>query len=242
MRERYASQYATLYREHWWWRSRERFLERVLRSLPLTGDSGPVLDVGCGDGLFFPVLEAWGEPEGVEADAGLVTDAGRSRWPIHVGPFDESFRPGRRYRLIVALDVLEHAPDEDAFLRRAHDLLTDDGLLLLTVPAHRWLWTHHDDLNLHRTRYTRRTLRAAAAGAALDILRLEYFFGWTVPLKLLVRLKEAVVGPGRDEVEIPSGPVNKALQGVCAVEQFLAQRGGLPIGSSLLAVLTRAGG
>ena len=243
MKETYARQYAALYRGHWWWRSRERFLAGVLRDLLPAGEElGPVLDVGCGDGLFFPVLEAWGQPEGVEADGALVTDAGRARGAIHVGPFDEGFRPGRRFRLITALDVLEHAADEGAFLRRARELLTDDGLLVVTVPALPWLWTHHDDLNLHRTRYTRATLRAAAAAAGLEVRRLDYFFGWTVPMKLLVRLKEALVAPKDDAVRIPVRPVNALLEGLSAAEHALTRRTGLPVGSSLLGVLTRRRG
>ena len=239
MREIYARQYAALYRGHWWWRARERFLRDALRALPLDRDLGPVLDVGCGDGLFFPVLREWGEPEGVEADGALITAEGRARGPIHVGPFDETFRPGRRYRLITALDVLEHAPDEAAFLRRARDLLADDGLLLLTVPALRLLWTHHDDMNRHRIRYTRGTLRAAADAAGFDVLRLEYLFGWTVPVKLLVRLKEALIRPNRDTVRVPARPVNAFLEAVSVAERALTRRIGLPVGSSLMAVLAR---
>ncbi|MFH1529459.1 MAG: class I SAM-dependent methyltransferase [Pseudomonadota bacterium] len=241
MKETYARQYAELYGRHWWWRSRERFLRAVLRTLPLDADLGPVLDVGCGDGLFFPVLRAWGTPEGVEADGTVVTAEGRARGRIHVGPFDETFRPDRRYPLITALDVLEHASDEGAFLRRAHDLLSDAGLLVLTVPAFPWLWTHHDDINLHRTRYTRATLRTVARSAGLDVLRLHYFFGWTVPAKPLVRMKEALLGAGADTVRTPPPLINRLLEGVSNLEHHAALRGVLPAGSSLLAVLRRSG-
>jgi len=239
MRETYARQYAALYRGHWWWRARERFLRDALRALPLDADLGPVLDVGCGDGLFFPVLRDWGEPEGVEVDGALVTDEGRARGRIHVGSFDETFQPGRRYRLITALDVLEHAPDEAAFLQRTRDLLTDDGLMVLTVPALRMLWTHHDVINRHRTRYTRGALRSAARKAGLDVLRLDYFFGWVVPVKLLVRFKEALFRPKSDAVRIPAPPVNALLEAACIAERALTRRTGLPVGSSLFAVLAR---
>ena len=242
MKESYAQQYAALYHGHWWWRSRERFLREVLRTLPLGPNPGPILDVGCGDGLFFDVLRAFGVPEGVEADAALISEQGRAAGPIHMGPFDETFRPGKRYRLITALDVLEHAADEAAFLGRARDLLTDDGVLVLTVPAFRWLWTHHDDVNHHRTRYTRRTLRPVAERAGLGILRLDYFFGWTVPVKLMVRLKEALLPPGDEAMRIPARPVNALLEGLCNAEHAISRRTGLLAGSSLLGVMTRRRG
>ncbi len=42
---------------------------------------GRILDVGCGDGLFFPQLARYGTVEGIEADATLISDAASRQWP-----------------------------------------------------------------------------------------------------------------------------------------------------------------
>ena len=89
----YAQTYRDLYANHWWWRSRERaILETLQRHFRGSGDDC-ILDVGCGDGLFFDQLSSWGAVEGVEVDSSIVSPAGPWREQIHVGPFDASFQP-----------------------------------------------------------------------------------------------------------------------------------------------------
>jgi SAM-dependent methyltransferase len=188
----YGQGYADLFRRHWWWRAREALLLRELRRARPANGWRSVLDIGCGDGLFFDRLREFGEVEGVEPDASLVTADGPHRARIHVGPFDAAFRPGKRYSVTLMLDVLEHLADPVGALRHALSLLEPGGTFVATVPAFRALWTGHDDLNHHLTRYTRRSFRALARAAGLRIDRERYFFHWTCPVKLLVRLKEAV--------------------------------------------------
>ena len=232
----YAAYYRHLYEHHWWWRARERIIVSHLERLKPPGGFGPILDVGCGDGLFFDRLRAFGEPEGIEGDASLVTAAGRARGPIHVGPFDESFRPGRRYALILLLDALEHFPDDRACLRRSVELLAPGGAVVITVPAFRSLWTAHDDVNRHVTRYTKATLGRLAADAGLRIDRAEYLFQWTALVKLAVRAKEAVWRPEPALPPVPGRVVNGALRTAAVLEHALLHRLPVPFGSSLLAI------
>jgi len=232
----YAAYYRHLYEHHWWWRAREQIILAHLERLKPQGGFGPILDVGCGDGLFFEKLRALGEPEGVEEDASLVTPAGPARGPIHVGPFDDSFRPGRRYALVLLLDVLEHFRDDRACLRRAVDLLAPGGTVVITVPAFRALWTAHDDVNRHARRYTRVSLGRLAADSDLRIEHTEYLFQWTAVVKLAVRAKESVLGPGPELPPVPGRLVNGALRTAAVVEHALLHRLPVPFGSSLLAI------
>ena len=67
------------------------------------------------------------------------------------------------FDLVVCLDVLEHIADDLAALRELRRVSAADGRLLVTVPAHRWLWGAHDDLAGHQRRYTRASLLSVAA-------------------------------------------------------------------------------
>jgi SAM-dependent methyltransferase len=198
-----------------------------------------VLDVGCGDGLFFDRLAEFGAVEGVEPDASLLSADSPHRERISVCPFDERFRPASRYDLIVMLDVLEHLPDAVAALRHARGLLAPGGRMVVTVPAFQWLWTHHDELNRHYVRYTRGTLARVAAPAGLRVEKSRYFFHWTVPAKLAVRLRERLLGPSGPE-RLPNAAVNRGLFLLSRAEQVAAGALRLPFGSSLLAVLAPA--
>lgn len=236
MDESYGQVYRTLYEQHWWWRSREAAILDVLRKIAPTTGFGNILDVGCGDGLFFNQLSRFGRVEGVEFSAALLNPSGPHRQLIHTAPFDEHFRPGRTYGLITLLDVLEHLPNPVAALRHALSLLDANGKLLITVPAFNLIWTTHDDLNHHRTRYTKRTFRGEAYQAGMRIELMRYWYQWTFPLKLAARAWEAVTHAQPANPAVPPAFLNRALYRVSRFEQKLFTSFPAPFGSSLLVV------
>ena len=71
MQTLYAQGYRAAWERHWWWRSREAFVLGWVEDLKRDmGRPRPlILDVGCGDGLFFERLERLGDVIGLEADA-----------------------------------------------------------------------------------------------------------------------------------------------------------------------------
>jgi SAM-dependent methyltransferase len=244
MESDYGQAYADLYRRHWWWRAREEFLLRLFQSLELPPRPS-VLDIGCGDGLFFErLLELGGTVEGLESADALLSAEARQRYAIHIGPFDESYSPHKTYALVLMLDVLEHLPNPLAALRQASGLLEPGGRLVVTVPAFMGLWTQHDQLNHHQTRYTRATLAALVAQSSLRILQLRYFFHWLAPLKLATRWKErglarCGLNSSPTPPRVPGALVNRSLLELSRWEQRLWGRFQLPLGSSLLMVCDR---
>jgi 2-polyprenyl-3-methyl-5-hydroxy-6-metoxy-1,4-benzoquinol methylase len=188
LREDYAQAYQYLYQRHWWWRARERLILDTLRAKQPAAGWGKILDVGCGNGLFFDELLRFGTVEGVELSSALVSDDGPHRSRIHIGNFDRSLNLSGGHSLILMLDVLEHLTDPVSALRYALELLAADGKLLITVPAFNSLWTNHDIINNHVTRYTRASFRQMAHGAGLQIENSRYFFHWLYPVKMASRV------------------------------------------------------
>lgn len=225
-----------MYQQHWWWRAREALIVGQLRRCFPRRPVGPVLDVGCGDALSFGALAEFGEVEGVEIDGTVIDASGPHASRIHVGPFDESFQPSQRYALITMLDVLEHLSAPRQALQHALGLLQDTGIILITVPAFLHLWTSHDQLNHHQTRYTRRTFDELAREAGLEILRSKYFFHWLYAAKLAVRVKERLLKQEAADVDVPRPAWNRLLYGICRAEQRTIGWAPLPFGSSLLAL------
>ena len=236
MDPQYAQRYRDLYLRHWWWRGRERVVLRELRRLAPPHGWSRILDVGCGDGLLFRELRRFaGEVEGIEPDATLVTDGGVAGGRVHVRPFDTSFRPGHRYGLILFLDVLEHITDAEAAVDHAVELLEPGGTMLVTGPAFLHLWTTHDDLNRHVTRYDSGRLRDLL-GRGMTVERCRYFYRWMYPAKLLVRAVEAVRRPEPRTPRVPPAYINRALRAISVAEEVLLRDVPMPFGSSLLAV------
>jgi len=231
MESAYADVYATLYRTHWWFRSRRLLLIDELERMP--GKVGRILDVGCGEGLFFADLERFGIVEGVEPGANIEQTSGGV---IHNRPWDSTFESPHSFDRILFLDVLEHLDDPVDALRTARNMLTPGGRILVTVPAFRCLWTSHDDLNHHRARYNRALLSKEAGEAGLAVEKSTYFFHWVFAAKLLVRAKEAVTGPG-GVPGVPSPSINRLLMRLSVAERALLSWMRLPFGSSVFAVM-----
>jgi 2-polyprenyl-3-methyl-5-hydroxy-6-metoxy-1,4-benzoquinol methylase len=242
MDSEYGARYRDLFERHWWWRARERvILDALERHRPPTG-WGAVLDVGCGDGLFFDTLarlDGVTLVEGVEPAAALVSPDGAHRARIHVVPFDARFQPGRRYSLVLMLDVVEHLSDPAAALRHAVSLLEPGGVFLATVPAFMSLWTRHDELNHHFTRYTARRFAELAESASLQIDEARYFFHWTAAAKVGTRLAEILRRDEPAPPRIPPAPLNRALYYLSRLEEGVLGRLPVPVGSSLLVVGSR---
>ena len=239
----YGARYRELYERHWWWRARERVVLETLREHG-TGKLRSILDVGCGDGLLFDAMLTLPGVEhvaGVEPDAALLDPAGKHRASIHAGPFDASFTPNRRFTTILFLDVLEHLKHPEAALQRALTLLEPNGFLLVTVPAFMALWTRHDVLNHHVTRYDRASLEDLGRRSGLSVIDARYLFQWTAAAKLATRVAEALVPGSPAPPRVPPGPINRALYLATRLEDRLLRGLRVPFGSSLIAVLRPTG-
>jgi SAM-dependent methyltransferase len=236
VRSDYARQYRLLWERHWWWRSREAWLLAWIGWLHRRAPVRRILDIGCGDGLFFERLSRFGDVEGIEPAAELVTDV-RWRGRIRTSRLEAGCTSNGRYDLALMLDVLEHIEDEHAALDAASSEIAPGGRLVLTVPALPWLWSWHDEANEHHRRYTPHSLREVleAAGFAVEVVR--FFFLWTVvPLLARRALWPGGIGAGDYAVTIPPAPINRALEWLSRCEHAVGRICPWPLGSSLLAI------
>ena len=238
MQQPYAAEYSRLYHEHWWWRSREAILMDVLaRFCPRRGDLD-VLDVGCGDGLFFPVLERFGNVRGIEVDEGLLDSEGPYRERIHTKPLgDEAYRGDDwRFDLITALDVVEHIADDRAAVSDMVRMLRPGGVIVVTVPAFQALWDYHDELNRHYRRYTSRSLRNLFEDQPIRLLQLRYLFHGLFPPKYLVAKLNRRRARKLEQHAIPGPAINRLMTTLCITEDRLLRNLPIPFGTSVLAV------
>ena len=235
----YSSYYRQLYEKHWWWRMRERWILRILRLNAPHSGWNPILDVGCGDGLFFDRLSEFGEVEGLEPSREIVDPSNPHFSKIHIGRFDESFQPDKQYSLILLLDVLEHISDPANALNRCKSLLKPGGALILTVPAFNLVWTNHDISNYHMTRYRRATLFPLLKRAGFKIEDSAYWFHWTFPVKLAERCIEKLFRLRPKNPPIPPAWLNRALFCLCSIEHSILGPLRLPFGTTLFVRCTK---
>jgi SAM-dependent methyltransferase/UDP-N-acetylglucosamine transferase subunit ALG13 len=128
---------------------------------------GRHLDVGCGRGEFLAALAATTELDCVGVDPnGRELAHVRATQPrlrvSRVVPGDPLPFPDEHFDSVSLLDVLEHAPNEDALLAEIARVLVPGGFAVVTVPARHVLYALDPDNakfrapRLHRLVYSRR--------------------------------------------------------------------------------------
>ncbi|HEX3235775.1 MAG TPA: class I SAM-dependent methyltransferase [Gemmatimonadales bacterium] len=153
-----------------------------------------VLEVGSGIGNMSLHLVESGRELVVLTDTDeWYRDQLRTRFGVHSNvavapltlPDDHAARVFARHRLdtVVALNVVEHIPDDVGALRTMGTMVERGGRVVVLVPALEALFGSLDRELEHQRRYTRRTLRAAAEAAGLRVEALFWFnfvgtFGW----------------------------------------------------------------
>jgi SAM-dependent methyltransferase len=97
------------------------------------------------------------------------------------------------FDLILVSEVLEHIDDDLSALRTIWDLLSDDGLLVVTVPRDPEFWSVEDELWDHKRRYTRSDLLSKFRTADFRTTRL---WTWGFPVtKQIVRYQISRLKP-----------------------------------------------
>ena len=76
----------------------------------------------------------------------------------------------------ILMDVLEHVKDDVGLLRDVDRILAPAAELLITVPAHAFLWSEHDVFLGHFRRYNHTMLRETAREAGFRTIETFYFF------------------------------------------------------------------
>jgi len=101
---------------------------------------GPILDVGCGDGLFASVAFAEREVWGIDIDAkeGRWAAASRAYSQVVLGDITRAKLPQGFFETCVANCSLEHVPRLDLAMKTIHDCLKPGGRVLMFVPSRDW--------------------------------------------------------------------------------------------------------
>ena len=159
---------------HPWERTRARFfLDRIRAAYPPGTTFGSVLDLGAGDAFFSDLVArsfSGARVTSVDIGYGAATRARLTRLYPSV-EFAQEVPAGQRFDLVVALDVIEHVEDDLALLRRiVGDWLAAGGTVVLSVPAHPWLWSSHDVGLRHHRRYGSRAFAQVVARAGLELV------------------------------------------------------------------------
>jgi SAM-dependent methyltransferase len=130
-------------------------------------------------------------------------------------------------------DVLEHIDSENAAIERIFELLTDDGILVISVPALDGLFGFHDEQLGHFRRYSKTSLRRALRNR-FHIPRIRYLGFFAIPgVFYFSRFRRK----GYPDASLGSSSIlSRFFDKIMKIEQRIA----LPLGTSLLVMARKA--
>lgn len=221
---------------HWWYRARRDILADYLTREGRLPARARILEIGCGTGHNLPMLAQFGDVDAIEIDPAARDIAGeRLGKPVGTAPLPElPGVPTAHYDLIAVLDVVEHIADDVAALTAMRARLAPGGKILITVPAHQWLWSAHDVVNHHHRRYSKASLVTAIEAAGLRPRKLGYFNSLLFPLAAGARIAGRLTGRDDSDDSPPPRAVNALFETIFRWERHFVGRLPMPPGVSIV--------
>jgi SAM-dependent methyltransferase len=226
---------------HWWFVVRKKLLKSILSSIHFPSE-GVTLDIGCGVGSNLKILESAGlRTVGLDRSIYALTLAKRKlHLPFINGDLNKLPFRSQSVGLIIASDVLEHLENDITGIRECYRVLEKRGILILTVPAFKFLWGIQDIAASHKRRYSRQEILDKLSHEGFDIVRSSYFnFFLFLPILVARRLMHLLGLKIESENEINSPLINFFLKTIFSVEPHLLKYFPLPFGVSIYCIAKR---
>ncbi len=225
-------------RFHWWFVGRRELLRSILMSLKIS-KSSLALEVGCGTGANLSTLGSAGL-YGVGLDRStyaLTLVRSKNELPLLAGDINNLPFKTKSVGLIIAMDILEHLDDDRSGINESYRILKRNGLLILTVPAFKFLWGIQDRVTGHKRRYTKKQIVNRLKEMEFDILKSSYFnFFLFFPILLArwtIRFFDLKI---ESENEINSPLINLLLKTLFSLEVHFLKYFSFPFGVSILCI------
>jgi SAM-dependent methyltransferase len=232
--------------ENFWYRSRNRVIKRLFKKYTGAEGKKKIMEIGCGNGFILKGLMEFPNYQLSGADIHVQgLKYAKERLPsINFIQLDATYMPFQNeFDAIGAFDVLEHIDDDIAVIQQVHKALRPKGLFFVSVPQYQWMWSHMDDLDQHKRRYSRRELHTKLRENGFDIIFKSSFVFSLFPLMAASRLlkknekfKERTFEEKLSELKL-SKTTNTILESILRIDELLLKAGiSLPFGGSLIAV------
>lgn len=238
----YFSELARLEESNFWFRSRNQLLIWALENYGQNFQS--LLEIGCGTGYVlsgiskkFPRSTLYGSEifiAGLGFAAARLPSAKFMQMDARNIPFENEFD------VIGAFDVLEHIKEDEDVLTQMCAVLKPDGLMLLTVPQHAWLWSPIDEYAFHERRYAAADIHQKIEAAGFRVIRSTSFVTTLLPAMTISRFLQKKVSDKQFDAtaELKISPwLNSLFSKMLRAELALIKWGfNFPVGGSRLVV------
>jgi SAM-dependent methyltransferase len=143
-----------------------------------------------------------------------------------------------KYDFAGIYDIIEHIEDDRLALKNLYNSLKPGGIVSITVPACKFLWSQFDELD-HKRRYNKKELVDKVKEAGFKVKRVSFLMFLLLPVVFIVRKTQTYPKDTKLEhvKEVRVVPViNEIFLAIFRLEKILVKFFNLPIGSSLILI------
>src|SRR5262249_36891196 len=232
------AEYGTMFRveeTHWWYSGLHGLIFQALEAELPDWREKRILDAGCGTGAILKRLGNSERNVGIDlAPEAISFCRQRGLENVQQGeictlPFEDA-----SFDAVICSSVLYHewVADVDRAVREMRRVLRPDGVLVINVPAFRFLHSAHDDAVITARRFRKSEIRRLLKD--FRIRRLTYWTTLLFPLAVVARtFGGSKIGRDFESTDLWS---QKMLGTIMSLELVLLRRMSFPFGVALLAV------
>jgi len=243
MEKDFEKKYHDVETDHWWFKSRRKYLLDLLNDAP---KNSKILDIGSSSGIFLKDLEALGfAPEnlfGIDISENAIENC-KDNGIINAFVMDaQNITLEVSFDIIIASDCLEHLKEDNKAIKNWKSLLKIGGTMYVFVPAFMSLWSYHDEVNMHFRRYTKKELQSKLEAENLEIIKSSYWnFFLFLPVYVFRTLSTTFQKnkKGESDISISNSFVNLALLNLIILENRLLKVINFPFGVSAFCIAKR---
>lgn len=242
MQKEYVDQYYNYQKSNFWFVVRRKLIADVAQKYIKTGTV--VANVGAGYGFDSEALPAGVTLHHLDIEKQMCEYALQNFnvRPVCASATDLPYRHDS-VDSVMLLDIIEHLESDVSALAEAHRCIRRGGILILTVPAHQFLFGQHDVVNKHYRRYSLNEVVQRIEQAGFTIVKTSFFsmilflplalYRITDKLGLWSFLKSK---DGSDFSMMKDDWINALLIRVISLERYLLRLRLLLMGSSILVI------
>lgn len=223
--------------KHWWHISKRQTALMLLNKF-LIVKKPKILDIGCGTGQNVKEFEKLGESWGIDNSKEAIKFCNiKGIKNVKLGNIYKTGFKKSEFDAVTLLDVLEHVEEGEA-LEEIKRILKKDGLILIHVPAFKFLWSKWDEVLHHKRRYTLDSLTKILEQNNFEVLESAYLYSFLVLPAFLVRKIKSrkTTGQYKSDFQLGNPVINQILLKLASFERSLILNFHIPFGTSLISI------
>ncbi len=171
-------------KDHFWMIWRFNIIKKYLSDFPANKKIN-ILEIGCGNGINMQLFELQLnlKIDGCDLNKKALKKTPEIKGNQYIYNILEC-KPSmlEKYDVILLLDVIEHINKDHEFISNALKHLRNDGIILINVPAHNYLYGKYDIDMGHVRRYGKKQLRALLKNNNVSIEHIQYWGFFLMPV------------------------------------------------------------